>query len=58
MLQQFWGLPKTYILDLVKESEKNLTAVQNRLYRFGTYEMNDIADFIGEQSNREYILGQ
>ncbi len=58
MTTRFWGLPKEYFLSLIREADQNLIAVQNRLYRFGTEEMDEVAKFIGSRANRRYILRQ
>ena len=58
MSARFWGLPKPYLLSLAKEANNNLTAVQNRLRRFETDEMDEIATFIGSRANRKIILKQ
>lgn len=58
MSTKFWGLPKAYLLSLVKEANKDLIAVQNRLRRFETEEMDEVSLFISNRANRRFILKQ
>jgi len=41
-----WGITKNSLSIIHKEATKNLEAVVNRLFRFHTEEMDDLAEYL------------
>ena len=42
----FWGISKETLRTLKTEATKNIEAVVNRLFRFHTEEMDDLAEYL------------